>query len=179
MEAPRRILIYGVTGSGKTTLARRVAERLGLPFHPVDDLCWRPGWVEVPMEEQLQVIGRIVEGDSWVLDSAYGKWFEPVLQRAELVVALDLPGPLVFWQLVRRTALRCITGEPCCNGNRESFRKALSHDSILLWFFRSRKRKRSRPLEWAADPARPRVVRLTRRSEVEDFVRRLPERRVG
>ena len=46
-----RVLIYGVTGSGKTTLAQQVAVRTGLPFHSVDDLTWQPGWVEVPAEE--------------------------------------------------------------------------------------------------------------------------------
>jgi adenylate kinase family enzyme len=35
-----RVLIYGVTGSGKTTLAQKVADRTGLPFHSVDDLTW-------------------------------------------------------------------------------------------------------------------------------------------
>jgi ATPase family associated with various cellular activities (AAA) len=51
-----RVLIYGVTGSGKTTLAQRVAERTGLPFHSVDDLTWEPGWVEVPADEQRRRI---------------------------------------------------------------------------------------------------------------------------
>jgi adenylate kinase family enzyme len=40
---PSKILVYGVTGSGKTTLARQIGERLGLPWHSVDDLTWEPG----------------------------------------------------------------------------------------------------------------------------------------
>jgi adenylate kinase family enzyme len=69
-----RILVYGVAGSGKTTLARRIGERTGLPWHQVDDLTWEPGWVAVPDEEQRQRIAAICAGERWVLDSAYGKW---------------------------------------------------------------------------------------------------------
>jgi murein DD-endopeptidase MepM/ murein hydrolase activator NlpD len=36
-------LIYGVTGSGKTTLAEQIATRSGLPWYSVDDLTWEPG----------------------------------------------------------------------------------------------------------------------------------------
>ena len=44
----RRILVYGVTGDGKSALARRIGERLGLPYHSIDDLAWEPGWEPVP-----------------------------------------------------------------------------------------------------------------------------------
>jgi adenylate kinase family enzyme len=63
-----RILVYGVTGSGKTTLARQVGERTGLPWHPVDDLTWQPGWVAVPDQEQRRRIAAICAGERWVLD---------------------------------------------------------------------------------------------------------------
>jgi shikimate kinase len=34
----QRIVVYGVAGSGKSTMARRIADRLGLPYHDVDEL---------------------------------------------------------------------------------------------------------------------------------------------
>lgn len=37
MQGPRRVIVYGVTGSGKTDLARRIASLTGLPWHSVDD----------------------------------------------------------------------------------------------------------------------------------------------
>lgn len=39
-----RILVYGVTGSGKSTVAARIARRTGLPLVEVDELTWLPGW---------------------------------------------------------------------------------------------------------------------------------------
>jgi adenylate kinase family enzyme len=156
-----RVLIYGVTGSGKTTLARRVAERTGLPFHSVDDLTWEPGWVEVPAEEQRRRIAVICAGERWILDSGYGKWLDLVLARTDLIVALDYPRWRSLGRLVRRTLARAIDRRKVCNGNTESFRQMLSRDSIIRWHFRSFRRKQERMRAWAADPDGPAVIRLT------------------
>ncbi|MGH3467846.1 MAG: adenylate kinase, partial [Thermocrispum sp.] len=87
----RRVMVYGVTGSGKTTLAARLSEVTGLPWHSVDDLMWQPGWVETPLDEQVRQVSAICAGEEWILDTAYGKWREIPLARAELIVALDYP----------------------------------------------------------------------------------------
>jgi adenylate kinase family enzyme len=155
------VLIYGVTGSGKTTLARKVAERTGLPWHSVDDLTWEPGWIVVPPEEQRRRIARICAGEAWILDSGYSSWVDVVLARAELIVALDYPRWRSLARLTRRTLLRAIDRGTICNGNTETFRQMLSRDSILVWHFRSFARKRALMRAWAADPAAPEVIRLT------------------
>jgi adenylate kinase family enzyme len=156
-----RVLVYGVTGSGKTTFARKMAERTGLPWHSVDDLTWEPGWVEVPADEQRRRIEQICAGERWILDTAYGQWLEVPLTRAELIVALDYPRWLSLARLVRRTLLRAIDRRQICNGNTESFRQAFSRDSIIGWHFKSFAHKRARMRAWAADPAGPQVVRFS------------------
>jgi len=170
-----RILVYGVTGSGKTTLAARISEATGIPWHSVDDLAWEPGWIAVPTEEQQRRIAAICAGDRWILDTAYGKWLPVALARADLIVALDYPRVLSLSRLVRRTAKRIIASTLVCNGNRETVRKALSSDSILAWHFRSFARKRGRIRTWAADPDAPEVVRMTTPRETEAWLRSLYE----
>ena len=100
-----RVLIYGVTGSGKTAMARKVAERTALPWHSMDDLTWEPGWVAVPAVEQRRRVEAICAGERWILDSAYGKWIDVPLARVQLIVALDYPRWRSLDRLIRRTML--------------------------------------------------------------------------
>lgn len=162
-----RILCHGVTGSGKTTLARAIAARTGLPFHSADDeVGWLPGWVERPVPEQRAIAAELAAADEWVLDTAYGRWRDLVAARAQLIVALDLPRWVSLGRLLRRTARRIRTAEAVCNGNRETLRLALSRESIVAWHFRSFAKKRRQIDEWEADPSAPPVVRLRSAGEV-------------
>lgn len=142
-------------------MARQLAEETGLPWHSVDDLTWEPGWVSVPADEQRRRIAAICAGERWILDTAYSSWLEVVLDRAQLIVALDYPRWRSLGRLVRRTLLRSLNHRPVCNGNTESFRQTFSRDSIIVWHFKSFARKRARMRAWAADASGPEVVRLT------------------
>lgn len=177
LHGARRVLVYGVTGSGKTTLARRISDVTGLPWYSVDDLTWEPGWVAVPVDEQRRRIAEICARPEWILDTAYAQWREIPLGRAELVVALDYPRVVSLQRLVRRTVARCRDGRLICNGNRESFRTALARDSILWWHFRSFTHKRRRIRAWAANPDGPPVVRLTGPRRTEAWLRAVADAR--
>lgn len=169
--AAQRILVYGVTGSGKTTLARRIGEATGLPWHSADDeIGWEPGWAMVPAAEQRRRADAICAGDQWILDTAYGQWLDIALARAELIVALDYPRWCSLSRLVRRTALRAIDGRPICNGNRESFRTALARDSIVVWHFKTFKHKQERIRAWAAEPPGTDVLRMRRPRDTEAWL---------
>jgi len=46
-----RVAIVGPGGAGKSTFARSLGERTGLPVFHLDRFYWKPGWVETPREE--------------------------------------------------------------------------------------------------------------------------------
>jgi adenylate kinase family enzyme len=161
VNGARRVLIYGVTGSGKSTLAARLSGIIGVTWHSVDDLTWQPGWIEVPTDQQRILIHAICEESEWILDTAYGKWLDVPLRRAELIVALDYPRWFSLQRLVRRTLARLIDRQLICNGNRETLRQIVSPDSIIVWHFKSFGRKRERIRRWMTDPSAPPVHRLT------------------
>lgn len=166
-----RILVYGVTGSGKSTAAGLLGERLGLPVHLADEeIGWLPGWVQRDEAEQRRIAARVVAGERWVLDTAYGTFRDVVLPRTQVVVALDYPRWLSLARLARRTLSRWATRTPVCNGNVESLSQILSRDSILLWHFRSYPRKTRTIRTWESAPDGIPVLRLRHPRELDHLL---------
>ncbi|GAA4162515.1 AAA family ATPase [Gryllotalpicola daejeonensis] len=170
---PRRILLHGATGSGKSTAAARIAERLGLPLVLADEIGWLPGWIERPLEEQRAMVSAATAADAWVLDSTYTRWRDAVTGRPDVILGLDYPRWLSLQRLLRRTVARIVTGEAVCNGNRETLRQALSRDSIIKWHFQSWKRKRLTMRAWATDPTMPPTVLFRKPAELEAWIEAL------
>ncbi len=138
-----RIVVVGNTSSGKTTLAGRLAGRLGYPHVELDALYWDPGWTPVPKELFRQRVAAALAGDRWVVDGNYSKARDISWSRADTVIWLDFPLALIMWRLLRRTVRRVATREALWNSNRESFRRAfMSRDSLFLWALRTHRRKR-------------------------------------
>ena len=140
----QRIVVVGSTGSGKSTLAAELARRLGVPHVELDGLHWDPGWKAVPRElfrERAAV--ALPPNGRWVVDGNYRQVRDISWGRADTLLWLDYPLPLVFWRLARRTLWRGIFRVELYNGNRESLWEHLfTRDSLFLWLLKTHGRHR-------------------------------------
>jgi adenylate kinase family enzyme len=114
---PRRILVAGTSGAGKTTLARRVAALLDLPHIEIDALFHGPRWT--PRDTFQSEVHRFSAGSCWVTEWQYSQVRAILAQRADLLVWLDLPRALVMRQVIRRTVRRRLNRQVLWNGNCE------------------------------------------------------------
>src|SRR5919199_6833020 len=143
----QRISVVGTSGSGKTTLARQISQRLAIAHVELDALYHEPHWTEAPTDVFRKRVEQSLSDDSWVVDGNYSKVRDIVWSRADTVVWLDYPLPLILGRLARRTLARVVMKTELWQGNRESLRTAfLTRDSLFLWALSTyRKHRRNFP----------------------------------
>jgi adenylate kinase family enzyme len=94
-------------------------------------------------------VARAISGDRWVIDGNMVR--DLVWLRADTIIWLDYPLPLLLWRLTRRTIWRTTRQPELWNGNRETWRGTFfSRDSLFIWVFKLYKqRRREYPLLFA------------------------------
>jgi adenylate kinase family enzyme len=127
----RRILVTGLTGSGKSTFSRALAARTGLPLIHLDLEFWKPGWVAPSDDEWQERQRQVLAGDAWIADGNYHETLDLRLERADTVVVLDTPWP----RCSARAALRGVraTGGQMPEGCDDSAWRRLRDELPLSW----------------------------------------------
>jgi adenylate kinase family enzyme len=110
----------GGAGSGKTTLARQISERLDCPCYYLDQIGWGPEGKR-SLEIRLADLERIVEQPGWVSEGAFLWWTDPLLQSADVIVWLDLPFRINAWRMVKRHIQLSLAGTNPHPGVRNLF----------------------------------------------------------
>ena len=133
-----RIVILGTTGSGKTTLSRRLSQLLRVPVIELDAIRHGPNWLETPDDIFRERVATSLLTDGWIVDGNYSLARDIIWPRATMLIWLDYSFPLVFWRLFWRTMTRGIMRKKLWNDNREDlWRHFLTKDSLFLWAFRT------------------------------------------
>ena len=78
----QRVLVDGMMGSGKSTFARALAARTGLPLIHLDVHYWKPGWVRPSDDEWRYRQRALLAGEAWIIDGNYNETLALRLERA-------------------------------------------------------------------------------------------------
>jgi hypothetical protein len=156
----QRINVVGTSCSGKTRLARELAQRLALPHVEMDALFWGPDWTPVPDDTFRERVTAAARVEGWVMDGGYSPVRDVIWTRADTIVWLDYPMAIVLGRWARRTVSRIRSGEEFWpgSGNRESVRHAFRRDGLLAWILTTHRRRRiTMAAQLAAHPELARV----------------------
>ena len=170
-----RVNVKGISGSGKTTFGRELAERLGVPYLELDAVHHiGPNWTEATPEELQASVREFIASapEGWVIDGNYeGKVGDLVVDAADQIVWLDLPLRVSMRRLWWRTISRIRDDVELWGGNRERWRTAfLSWDSLFVYALRAWVRhRRGLARKFAGDQ---RLVRLRSEEQVQQWLER-------
>jgi adenylate kinase family enzyme len=166
----QRVLVAGISGAGKTTIAIKIEKRLGLPRYELDALCHGPEWVKRPEFEED--VGRFVVESRWVCEDQYHNYIGDLLWGyADTVVWLDLPRRTVIWRVLRRSLWRVTTRQRLWNDNRETWRAMFfSSTHPARWAWTQHHRRRQETVERIARHPQVTVVCLTSALEAKRWV---------
>ncbi|CAE7168304.1 unnamed protein product [Rhizoctonia solani] len=130
---------YSRLKPGQSTLASELSEILGIPYLPLDEVYWTPGWVPTTPEAFQNRVKTFLNShpEGWIVDGNYMPIVGSTIQDAATdILWLDPPLMINFWRILRRTLGRMFLGEStCAPGCREYIGKG-----GFYWSMGARKR---------------------------------------
>lgn len=169
-----RIMIFGFSGGGKSTLARKMGEILDIEPTHFDRLHWLPGWVESTREYKREMIKPVLERDRWIIEGNYRHiYWNERLEKADTIIFIDVNRFTCIYQAWKRSRMykgktRPDMGEGCTEKFDLEFAKWV--------FFKGRKKRREniRMMKYLKNNGKDTYI-LKSRKDINKFLEGLSE----
>jgi adenylate kinase family enzyme len=97
-----KIALIGSGGSGKSTMAAKMGEKLNIKVWHLDRLLWKPNWTPTNREEQNQILEELIRKENWIIDGNYNSTLDIRLKAADTIIFLDLPRYICVFRVFKR-----------------------------------------------------------------------------
>jgi adenylate kinase family enzyme len=171
VEAMQRVAVVGPGGAGKTTFAKALATRTGLPVVHLDEHYFHPGWVPTPRPEWRRWQEERFAASCWIAEGAYDHTLDIRLMRADTVILVAPPAWRCVWSAVWRSVRdrgRAVQAPGCPE------RILLFDPDFFRWIRRFPSDLRNLREMIARHAGHLTVVELRSRAECSRFLDRLP-----
>ncbi|HEV3359016.1 MAG TPA: hypothetical protein VG247_19620 [Pseudonocardiaceae bacterium] len=100
--------MLGRGGAGKSTLARRLGERTGIPVVELDTVFWQEGLVARTTAEWTAIQQELIAEPKWIMDGDLGPYdvVDVRLRTADTVIVLDFSLARCVWRALCRSRER-------------------------------------------------------------------------
>lgn len=97
-----KAIVIGCPGSGKTTFARRLQAKTGLPLYHLDAVWHREDKTHISRVAFDRQLAEILQSPRWILDGNYQRTLARRLRQCDTVFLFDLPVALCLEGAERR-----------------------------------------------------------------------------
>ena len=165
-----RVMIIGCGGAGKSTLARKLGEKTGLPVVHLDQIYWRPGnWQHLEREEFDCLLMTELDKPRWILDGNFNRTMELRLERCDSVIYLDINRVQCILGWLKRVITNWGTARPdMAPGCNEWF-----DPEFGKWIWNFNKQNRERYLKLLGQQMDKKIYILKKRRQVKRFLESL------
>ena len=87
----KKVIVIGCPGSGKSTFARALHQKTGIPLYYLDMMYWNADKTTVEKSLFLARLSAVIQKDAWIIDGNYGSTMELRLSACDTVFFLDYP----------------------------------------------------------------------------------------
>ncbi len=162
-----RVMIIGCGGAGKSTLARKLGEKTGLPVVHLDKIWWSPGnWEHMDRAEFEEILKQELEKPRWILDGNFRRTLEMRLEKCDTVIYLDFPRLVCL----KNWAGRVIQNWGCAREEMGEGCAERFDPEFALWIWNFNKNYRARFYQLLNAAQGKEVIILKSRREVERFL---------
>lgn len=118
----QKIVVVGVSASGKSILSRKLAKKTGLPLFHMDEIMWNKGWKYIGDQETINELEGISNKNRWIIDgyiTTNARSF--VFERADIIIYLDYHPLLLCWRYIKRCIKHFKNPRPELPGSPDKF----------------------------------------------------------
>lgn len=130
-----RIMIFGRSGSGKSTFALRLSKATGLPLYHLDKYFFKSNWLERDYQNFLEDQQSLVNQSKWIIDGNSTKSYEMRYVKADLALYFIYPRYICYYRIFKRLFYK----DKQIDDRAENCRETISFSLIkYMWNFETR-----------------------------------------
>ncbi|HVF47034.1 MAG TPA: DNA topology modulation protein [Pyrinomonadaceae bacterium] len=162
----KKIMVVGSGGAGKSTFSKHLGEILGIEVIHLDQLYWRPNWIDTPKDEWAAMVRDLVKRETWIMDGNFGGTRQIRLNACDTAIWLDIPRAICMYRVLKRAIVYRNRSRP---DMAEGCNERLDWD-FIRWVWNYPKRARTRIAKELEQAPGKRIVILRSRRDVERFL---------
>lgn len=100
----KKIYIIGPVGSGKTTLSKKLSQKLKIKYYELDKIVWDDdnGNIKRSQKEIDRLFNQILATDSWIIEDVGRAYFKKAIKESDIIYYIKLNKILLYTRIIKR-----------------------------------------------------------------------------